>query len=65
MSGADYWYRCGACGGLSPANRWIGEADSIICPVCNFTHADGDGDPGIEDGTFEELQAATSSEDAE
>ncbi len=54
--GVDYWYRCGACGNVSPANRWPGRDATLTCPVCKFVHTDTDDDPGVEDGTFEELR---------
>lgn len=72
QSQPDYWYLCCNCGGVAPADyfealRWDDEGelvpapdgweDPILrCPVCRWEHTDDDSNPGLYDGTFDEMQ---------
>lgn len=69
----DYWHLCLNCGGISAFASWEllqwddegdyrpsrpGEMDPIcVCPHCRWHHTDDDGNPGVEDGTRQQVVA--------
>jgi hypothetical protein len=67
---SDSFALCGNCYQISPYNEWKGfnwddEYEHIVpsnddptfsaCPKCNYHHIDDDSDPGVWEGSFEQM----------
>ena len=80
-SSRDYWLLCLACGSVANESEWTYwqrdeegnwrpplpcEYDPMMrCPACGWEHVDDDSNPGIMDGTREQVDAYRAEEEPE